>query len=685
MISDLDESFGSLSISNDEEPRSSTPIRSTQLSQDDTDERSQPSIICSKFVKIPELNEAFELKRLGNKYSATCQGCGHEYQNIENFRLLTHAISCVLLHPDLNKLLSVTRDLYFPARNKSHGSNDLNQIWTRILVRNNVPIRIVDDEELRMMMKTHINWNLPSRYDLSNRYIPNLSKQFQQQFQLEITNRDEYTMQLEFDHVTDVTNQSFLGLVATFENGDRYLVRLIETSLEGHSAASVFNHINDLKQFMDMKKFNSIISDSAYYCRKARIDLTREKGLDHLIQHRCFAHFPNRIGSSLTSDHLWIAQLMKEASTLASHVKNSASILARLKALGKPRVVLAIEARWYSKVHMISSLLNVKEELITLLSKSKNNSVVKIVNDSTFWSNLQDLLITLKPLADIISFAERKDASLGQIVKILLYYARYLFTSDWNNKFIKAAVESFLKHFNVKSLTTSEYQTLIGAYYFDRSNSRNFINLSRGIDMANEAAIAVALKIGYEPGFIQSNLSEELNQFFNFAGPFSRIPRDNEDSIDWWSSLRGDCLKPIGCRFARLKSSSTNTERMFSILNSVKEPGRCRISDSNLEHLVRSKLALTEKKVKANIKLKPAIDEFVKDWIGNPFDDKPVTADINILDDEYRDSFEEFVSIFDFTQINRHRVRESLSEVQENTLFDHEQLVKKLRLDRGLE
>lgn len=109
---------------------------------------------------------------------------------------------------------------------------------------------------------------------------------------------DDYCLSIEFDHWSDKGNRSLLGVVSSYTNGSRYLVSLEDVSLKGHSADAIVDSLKAIIAKLPASKINAFVSDSASSWKAARERLVDV--LDgHYIQHRCFAHIPNRMGEKL--------------------------------------------------------------------------------------------------------------------------------------------------------------------------------------------------------------------------------------------------------------------------------------------------------------------------------------------------------------------------------------------------
>lgn len=117
-----------------------------------------------------------------------------------------------------------------------------------------------------------------------------------------VRSSDDYFLSIEFDHLSDFSHRSILAIIATTSNGARIMIALEDASLYGKIADDI---VEPLKKNLDQfpkAKINSIISDSASSCKRAREELTKDPDFQHIIQHRCLAHLLHSMGDKFSED-----------------------------------------------------------------------------------------------------------------------------------------------------------------------------------------------------------------------------------------------------------------------------------------------------------------------------------------------------------------------------------------------
>ena len=78
-------------------------------------------------------------------------------------------------------------------------------------------------------------------------------------------------------------------------------------------------------------------------------------------------------------------------------------------------------------------------------------------------------------------------------------------------------------------------------------------------------------------------------------GPLSKSQSPETKATDWWKAQAGTgILRRVSLRLANLKSSSANTERVFSLMRLIQAPTRTNFSHTTFTNLAKSKVALMQ-------------------------------------------------------------------------------------------
>lgn len=532
-----------------------------------------------------------ELKR--KQMVGICRACGKEEKSRHHNRLIAHLLKCKksnydrnmpVIMEDLQTTASITTDMFLRAL--------VDAGWT---------FNGIESPYVRKFF-TRLNprWTIPTRKDLSGIYIPRISLQLHKDFMDSLTMCKSF-ISIEFDHWEDANHRSFLGVLATKYNGSRFLLDLRDVSLKGHHSSVIVDELVSSLMYVPKKAINSIISDSASTCKKARQDIVQMEAFKHVIQHRCLAHFVNLIGSRITQKDHSLSETVRLASKVAVIISSSSYWTAYVRGLNYKPPQSACAVRWFSIVTMLKAVKDLKnvliEDIVPKLDQEKAHIVAKIN-----WSKLADLIDVVEPLCSCIGEIEKNDTGLGEGLRHILEYGRKLFASerecysqDPDYKGLTLAKiearKSFLHYFSEQRLTRSEFALYLAAYALDRRYKIDWIT-AKGIQLVIEAIIRIAVQSGATIEQVKASIFLEFDYYKNFHGEYKMT---DMEPISWWNE-RNKCgvLATVGSRLAHLKASSANIERTFSSLKFIQNDYRLNMSESTLLHTARIKLSLKD-------------------------------------------------------------------------------------------
>lgn len=543
------------------------------------------------FKKVPGKNEK-------HPYSK-CVFCSRIIKTTENLKLLPHVAAC-------SKIEKGVRDDLIDQRNKRERpttksellSHDLNSMLARSMIKNNVPFRILEcpifKETLR---RAESKWQILSRLEMSNKYVPLIAKQASSDFEHRLHTFGEQCLSIEFDHWSDINHRSILAIVATMPNGKRHLVKLEDVSLKGHTTLAIVESLTEGLHGIPSKFINAIMSDSASSCKAARERLVQDKKspYSHVIQYRCMAHFINSIGNHITSDED-VAAIFTWANRLVSFVNNKGIINAKLTAQNENKLSKPTSVRWYSNVTMLESLLDVRDSVREIIRKEKMAKSDETISftEEVFWEDCKKILKILRPLVNCIAVAERAESTLGEFTKSLLEFANSLFSCDWNQDYVMASVRAFLQYFSINKLGEDEFGIILTSYCLDKRNKLDYLT-DRALELVFQTLVKIALKSGVPKNSLAQILIDEYERYKNGTGMYARPCKQDESPIEWWKKQSElGILRKLALRVSNLKSSSANTERVFSMLKFIQSPARTRFTIDKLESIARAKLAMVE-------------------------------------------------------------------------------------------
>lgn len=539
------------------------------------------------FRKHPELKDIFQ--KIGYDKSRNqkhrCLGCGSEKSTNKINRLLGHATKCAKLNKNLKEKC---KEIFLLCC----GKDDYNLILAKIIIKHNIPLKLVDCKDFRAFIANIPNGWLPSnRQDYSSVFIPKVATSEESKFYsfLKGNQTEDYIVSLEYDHWTDSMNRSILGITATVPTGDQFLVALEDVSSEDKKAETIVICLLKCTEKIPSNKINSITSDSAPSCKLARELFVKEKGLSHILQHRCLAHYINTIGSKFTKAEC-VGYTMEMVNKLATFIGRSSKFCAKLDELGLRRIAKATSVRWYSNVNMLESLLNVREEAIRHFTDD-TDEMVTLLNDEELWTSVSIIAAIMRPLANCIAVAERPTSGIGETMKALLEFIESIFYLDWKDDYVFAAISAVLKYFGSVKISDEELGLLLAAYFFDRRFKMDYITKDGSL-LIFKQVVRIAEAMNVNQSDIDGRLYDEFWQYQKQELHFGRIQDKDTEAREWWRQQpKTGILRSIGIRIANLRSSSANLERNFSIIKLIQSPVRVRFSLDTLTHIARAKIA----------------------------------------------------------------------------------------------
>lgn len=530
-----------------------------------------------KFMKHDFLNQYFDII---DQKSVACKHCKRNFRNRHSVRLTNHIKTC--LKKDFDEADRILDEM---TANK-----EVNNLMTMFFIEANIPLSAVELKSFKpWIKKITSDWVPPSRRDISSVLIKRLSHKLQEEFHVATANLKAPCLSIEFDHWQDVNGRSLLGVIATTPAGKRQLLDLRDTSVRGHSANVIVEDLAETLKLIPSKAINSIVSDSASSCKRARIDLTKLEKYSHVIQHRCIAHLMNRVGQRITTKNYEIVNILAIATKITGLISTSAFWQATIQDLDHNKIKQACPTRWYSIVKMLLGLQEVKQVIFEKMLPKVSEENARIVR-ALDWDKLDELLEILKPINECIGFVEAKDVSLGQAFGSILKYARDLFAPGYCSEFRASARTAFLWHFSSKRIDKDELGLYLAAYVLDRRNKMNYITQD-GLFLALEKMALIA-RLSAPIQRIKSSLIDEFENYSNLREDYAAQDLDN-NPVKWWSKRPLSILMQVAIRLAHLKASSTNIERTFSSMKHIQGGSRMNLSLSSLVDIGRLKVGTT--------------------------------------------------------------------------------------------
>lgn len=240
-----------------------------------------------RYLKLPILNQFFDkTKTSQDRFTNKCKSCGKLEKSGSISRLHDHASKCNFD----NDIKQSLQDHYNSMVERD--SDYLSLLWASVIVECNFSLSCVENRKLRKFFKSASpDWGRTqlTRENMSN-CIALLARKADRRFNSRLKSTANYQFNLVFDHWSDISKRSLLGIVIVERTGYKHLCNLIDVSIEGHYADVSAKKIKSSISTITPMSLNCIISDAASACTNARKIITTDPEYhryNHMIQLRC--------------------------------------------------------------------------------------------------------------------------------------------------------------------------------------------------------------------------------------------------------------------------------------------------------------------------------------------------------------------------------------------------------------
>lgn len=301
-------------------------------SQCDTiDEESFSNLRDRHFKGIPSLHKAFTIeKRVKNHRNYKCKYCSLVVITNEKARLVRHAKNCSKMDSEVVDEITIEYDSLVPIRSEEEIDQQRSYLLAKLIIGNNIPLRMLESNSFKNYLNS-FNQDIkpPSRHQMITKVIPIVSKGLETKFMSKLQKKTP-NLAVEFDHWTDGNRKSIFGVVLTEESGNRYLLSLQDMTLLGHSTNAIVSSFRKSFQSFPTEALNSLVSDSASSCEKARKEIVKLQQYKHIIHHRCLAHLMNNMANHFLKQEP-VRLKLQLASTIYTNVCNFNTFKALLR------------------------------------------------------------------------------------------------------------------------------------------------------------------------------------------------------------------------------------------------------------------------------------------------------------------------------------------------------------------
>lgn len=523
-----------------------------------------------------------------------CKFCDSNWTTNRYFRLNKHVKTCTSIPNELSSRYELSLNSQESSMKSKH-NHRLNRLFGMVMIKANLSLALLEDSLFKTFVKTACpTWKPATREEMSSVFFPNISEDIDARLMRAISDSQDYSISIEFDHWSDINGQSQLGVAFTFNDGKCYLKSLENVVKVGHSSAAIMDTLRRALKDVPKLKINAIISDYAASCRSARDRLTIELDYIHVVSLRCIAHLLNLISNEFGKS---VSPVIESANSLSSSLRNNSRLCLKLKERGLRKPKKPVCTRWYSNVTTLEILLSNREALeeLSIEGVISNASDLVMIQDSEFWNSSKDVVNVMRPLANCIAQAEKADGSLGEAFASVLEYAKSISTLPDDQEINFAIAQALSLYFGPDKLAEEELHLMLAAYFLDRRYCMNYVT-KKGRIVVSRVVFNLAIASGVFSNAESQTLYSNFRDFCSQKGPLSRKASREESALEWWSEQSNlIALKVIGIRLANLRSSSANLERVWSSLRYVQQPASTNYDQDTLICIMRTKTYLQDR------------------------------------------------------------------------------------------
>lgn len=320
-------------------------------------------------VRFAELLLCFDFRYTEDKKytDAKCKGCQKVIPKYKVDRVIDHVKKCNKLNQvNVKKILdaykarldaSSSRKEKLIDVNSEKRHQELDMKVVNLVAMESLPILIIKSKSfIDLFSAIDPSYKLPGLKKFTRRLLPKQAEMTNQQLLKEIEKEDLFTLTLEFDGVTTMNGLSLLAILITTRSGQSVFLELVDIGSEIHTASNIAETV--FRVFKESKlseeSINSIISDEAANCKKARKLIIEMFTSKHVLEYRCLAHVVNLIGCTMCKSAP-LNLILQKLTTLVLCVNRHKRLMNALADLGANKIVNSVPTRWYSTYSLINS------------------------------------------------------------------------------------------------------------------------------------------------------------------------------------------------------------------------------------------------------------------------------------------------------------------------------------------
>ena len=219
------------------------------------------------------------------------------------------------------------------------------------------------------------------------------------------------------------------------------------------------------------------------------------------------------------------------------------------------------------------------------LSPVSSEVINAVIRDPNYWSCLEQLIKTCKPLVDAIGNLESRDADLADCMLELIRCARQMLRislePDEDAGFWVHAKAVFNREFH--AMNTSLHNLALFLHPMCQKLAVFQAAKGRSFDEVCKTALKIARQWRWDQARA-GRLVEDLKQYYHCKGPFVG---GQADATKWWECLEISAdqhpIKALAITILAIVPHAADVERLFSDLTGVQGVKRCNLTVETFE------------------------------------------------------------------------------------------------------
>lgn len=300
----------------------------------------------------------------------------------------------------------------------------------------NIAFSVAENELFKKMIKMlRPGYKPPTRKSLANDLLSKVHEKMEEEMKETIASKNAT---LVIDSWSNIHNDPITA--ACIQIGEKSFVVDVEDSGSKKKTAeyltekcrSIITNVQNKFQC----KIKSVVSDNAKNMEKMRQALEDK---DKVITYGCSAHWLNLLGEDITP-----STIIKHVIEVQKYFRNHHAPAAWLKECNdhaKPQ--LPCNTRWNSQIACLETFIKNHSHYTKIINDHTSDidlNIINIIRDFNLYSNVKDLLLQLKPVADALNIIQSNSSTLAD--------SCHLWCSLMQNPILQSHYTKIKKRFN---------------------------------------------------------------------------------------------------------------------------------------------------------------------------------------------------------------------------------------------